>query len=79
MADVLITRVSYDVLITRVLITRVDCTVIKFGHSFCQVLPGSVAGLCPGRVGVPAMGDNKSIHLRAKGIRISGWLLGRET
>src|ERR1043165_1900238 len=25
MADVLITRVSYDVLITRVLITRVDC------------------------------------------------------
>ena len=27
MADVLIARVSYDVLITRVLITRVDCTV----------------------------------------------------
>ena len=26
MADVLIARVSYDVLITRVLITRVDCT-----------------------------------------------------
>ena len=27
MADVLIARVSYDVLITRVLITRVDCAV----------------------------------------------------
>ena len=29
MADVLIARVSYDVLITRVLITRVDCMCYK--------------------------------------------------
>ena len=33
MADVLIARVSYDVLITRVLITRVDCTVDPGGSS----------------------------------------------
>jgi len=46
MADVLIARVSYDVLITRVLITRVDCTVkpeithTLGGHQILWVITG---------------------------------------
>ena len=35
MADVLIARVSYDVLITRVLITRVDC-MLGIGRTYFE-------------------------------------------